>query len=39
MMTTGTEAYLVMVVLGFVSFMGVLLYASIRSPGKRSDDR
>ena len=39
MMTTGTEAYLVMVVLGFVSFMGVLLYASFRSPGKHSDDR
>ncbi len=38
-MTTGTEAYLVMVVLGFVSFMGVLLYASFRSPGNSSDER
>jgi hypothetical protein len=38
-MTTGTEAYLVMVIVGFVSFTGVLLYASFRSPGKRSDDR
>ena len=38
-MTIGSEAYLVMVVLGFVSFMGVLIYASFRSPGKNNDGR
>lgn len=38
-MTTGTEAYLGLVIFGFLSFIGVLFYASLKASGQASDER